>query len=324
VPLKFFLHDIRPTTAGHRSMEPTTDGITLPVEGSGARHVLEYSAGATASVNSWARSSPSWIGFPSLQTVGRISQGVVIVATVVMIARTLTYVVHRRNGLAGPAFSRRLAKFWAVYGAVQFASMNIHAYFDPFGLTWLLHLCQAVILLVILGGGRSLSMCERVFNSVLTPFYEEHTPEVEHQLARARAGLREIDDAARELAKFLLEHMAVGGLSGAVRALMDAAKPPVDASPSGKRRHPALGQPERPAAAVPAPSSRDFHAGEAEARARAISSGTAGFVQASLLGSASDVRPAYDGSRALRAEFRRRRTGTFVSNAGDGSNEGGE
>jgi hypothetical protein len=303
-------------------MESTTDGATLTAVDSGINHVLEYSADAAVSVESAGSSRLSWIGFPSLHIVGTISHGVVIVASLFMVVRTVTYVVRRRNGLAGPAFARRLAKFWAVFGAFQFVSMNIYAYFDPFGLTWLLHLCQAVVLVVVLGG-RRLSMCERIFDSILTPFYEEHTPEVEHQLARARAGLRDIDDAARELAKFLLEHMAVGGLSGAVSALMGVAKLSAETSSAGKARHPALGQPES-TALVPARGSHDFHAGEAEARARAISSEKAGFVHASMLGSASDVRPAYDGSRALRSEFRRRRGGTFASNSGDGSIEGGE
>jgi hypothetical protein len=259
-----------------------------------------------------------WSALPSTQAVGTISFAISFLASSLMILRTVIYIVRRRQGLAGPANARRLAKFWSLFGALQFVSVNLRAYMEPFGLTWLLRLCQALAFLAAVSGRQS-SRCEHVYDEILCPFYDEHALAIEQQLARGRGALKDVDDAARELAKYMLDHVAVGGLSAGARALAKLAKASDDPSPMRKGQPPAAGPVDRTVIASAA-GVRDFYAGEAGARADAVSKGTSGFSQVSVAGKRPDLRQAYEGSRSLRAEFCRRhsRREMATSEAGSG------
>jgi hypothetical protein len=240
----------------------------------------------------------------STQVVGTVSFAISVLASAVLIVRTVVYIVRRRQGLAGPANARRLAKIWSLFGALQFVSMNLFACLEPFGLTWLLRLCQALAFLAAISGRQSWRS-ELVYDEILCPFYDEHALAIEEQLARGRGALKDVDDAAREFAKYMLDHVAVGGLSGGARALAKLAKASDDPSPIRKGQLQVAGPADRTAIASAA-DVRDFYAGEAGARADAAVKSTSGFVQVSVASKRPQLRLAYEGSRSLRAEFCRR------------------
>jgi uncharacterized membrane protein YgcG len=255
--------------------------------------------------------------------VTRLSYILLGAATLSAIARTLHYVTQRRAGHAGPAHAVRLTKLWACAGLAHAAAVVAGLYLEPVGLGGAAAVLRALAACALAFGAR-LPVAVRAYDGPLREFYDARAIEIEAYLARGTVAMRDVDDAVSELARFLLDHLAVGGLSGSVRALTglaaeaESGTDAQSASGSAKRRRPGGQLLSEAAGGVaggggggggrshPGGGSRAFFAGSAHERADAVNEMATGLVEADA--ARGELRPAYEGSRAMRAQFRRRRS----------------
>lgn len=266
-----------------------------------------------------------------LRLVSIVSHALLFVATLVAVFRTLRYVLLRRSGRTGPAHATRLVKFWSAFGLMNAAHTVFASYLTPFGLAPMVT-APLAIAAVALSVGPRLSMAGRAYDGPLSIFYETHAGELDSTIATLREHLGKVDEATCALAEYLLQHLSVGGLSGMGRAFTnlfsEAAATEADAAVQGERRRRKQGEASLPEGSsggrdasggrdriAPGTGSRSFFAGAPHERADAAAESPNGFVSANL----KDARPkpAYDASRALRDQFRRRRSLSAESSTGD-------
>lgn len=230
-----------------------------------------------------------------------------------------------------------LLKFWTLHGVVECVAHVLTLYLTPFQATWLISVLRAVILL-FLTYGRRLSIATTLYEERLAPFYKSHQPEIEQQLFHLRQRMDRVDDAFKELGSYLLNHMAVGGLSGVAKGLSqlfaESLRQDLDALQQGgveqdatvqnqaQRREAADG---RDRARLSSPregdlfaNGRQFFAGEPEERAMAVGyeSSTDSLQTVMWLAKAEPPRIAYEGSRAMRRQFKNRAAQTKKDGTG--------
>lgn len=137
-----------------------------------------------------------------------------------MIIRTLFYIKRRRAGLIGPSLAPQLIKFWSMFAFLDSFLHLLHPYLTVFELGSLVTLLRAFTLLALISG-RRFSLAVYLYDTRLVPFYSSHQPDIENYLTALRHAMRRVDDAFKELATYLLQRMAVGGLSGVAQGLSD-------------------------------------------------------------------------------------------------------
>lgn len=220
-----------------------------------------------------------------------------------------------------------LLKFWALYGIIECVAHVLTLYLTPFKGTWLISLLRATALL-FLTYGRKLPNATAMYEARLAPFYKSQQPEIEQHLSHLRQRMNRVDDAFKELGSFLLNHMAVGGLSGVANGLSqlftEALRQDLQALQQGNAEQGAVaqyqGQEEEAGrggkrAGLSSPregdlfvNGRQFFAGEPEERARAIGheSSTDSLQSVMWMAKAEPPQVAYEGSRAMRRQFKNR------------------
>lgn len=201
-----------------------------------------------------------------------------------------------------------LVKFWALYGITQFATELLSVYLAPFQTVWLISTLRAIILIVLLLG-RRLQISETLYDSKLHPFYDSQAPEIERQLARTHQHWEDLNAAFRQLAKQILERVAMGGLSAILpipsshEAHSHTTSQHAPTSTSGKQSTAA----PLPRESAPFPIDRQFFAGEPERRAETLrqsrNDNLRGAIQVAI---PEPPKAAYENSRVLRQMFRHR------------------
>lgn len=242
----------------------------------------------------------------------------------VMVARTLIYLLHRRQGLVGPAHAIRLTKFWSVYGLLASSCVLASVYLDPFGLGWFVDLVRAGCLTILICG-RNLPAACSIFDEALRPFYDSNAHEVDVILRQVRSFASDIDDVARDFAKYLLDHLAVGGFMGLARAVTGFQEGPssfasisqnsseVSTKNHASRVGPRLSEigfvQDGTTRVLFQKSGANSSSAYATAeRSSPATDDTSSLVPSSLSFRERLMRPAYGGSRELRASFRSRQS----------------
>lgn len=244
------------------------------------------------------------------------------ITTLSTLLRTIHYILLRRRGLTGPAHAARLMKFWCIHGFLY----TLHTFLSPhLSLISLspLSLLLLALALILLSLGPRLNLASRAYSNLLAPFYTTHKPEIEARLSVLAVKRAEFDTNAQAAATAALQYVSVAGVSGAgrtlTRALADAvaaevaeARAGVSAEQRLASRAAAGREPvKEPGIADDMPErrkSKSFFAGQAGERADATKEESSGIVSAGHV-SRLAVRPAYEGSRKMREEFRRRSSG---------------
>ncbi|CAN8074769.1 unnamed protein product [Agarophyton chilense] len=225
-----------------------------------------------------------------------------------MLSRTFMYIMKRRSGSVGPSMAPVLVRFWAVHGAVQFIYQVLHIYLAPFHGKILISFVRAP-LLVLLCYGRRLPVSCHVYQTSIAPFYESNEPEIEERLQRARTTKSELDEAFRQLAVYLLQRMAAGGLSNIIpipRFNAIQPVPSVDVS-SPPRKEKEKSNP-LPLSTAVFPSSRNFFGGESDHRVRTVFAANRDNLGGAIQPNRVSEMPkaAYDNLRAFRKQLRDR------------------
>lgn len=201
-----------------------------------------------------------------------------------------------------------LLRFWAMFGAAHFSTQVLTLYLAPFRGHILISCVRAPVLL-LLCYGRRLPITSIMYQKYLVPIYESNEPEIEGQLRRARTLQADVNEGFRQLATYLLQQIAVGGLDGLVsipryETLQPRSEPQ---APSASKRDEQEGSPLPQNTAVFA-SSRHFFGGETDHRARSVLAvdghNLDGAIQPAKL--SETPKAAYDDARALRRQFRNR------------------
>lgn len=201
-----------------------------------------------------------------------------------------------------------LLKFWSIFGAAHFFSQALTLYLAPFQGEILISCVRAPVLL-LLCYGRQLPITNIMYHKYLVPVYESNEPEIEGQLRKAKTLQAEVSEGFRQLATYLLQQIAVGGLEGLVpipryEGIQSSSEP---RAPSASKRNEHEGSPLPQNTAVFA-SSRQFFGGESDHRARSVlavdGQNLDGAIQPAKL--AETPKAAYDDARALRRQFRNR------------------
>eukprot|EP00177_Eucheuma_denticulatum_P001650 GFKZ01002970.1.p1 GENE.GFKZ01002970.1~~GFKZ01002970.1.p1 ORF type:complete len:348 (-),score=43.68 GFKZ01002970.1:1285-2328(-) len=244
-----------------------------------------------------------------------------------MIMRTLFYIKRRRAGLIGPSLAPHLIKFWSLFAFLDSFLHLLHPYLTLFELGSLVTLLRAVIL-VVLVSGRRFSFAVYLYDNHLMPFYSSHQPEIEHYISALRHTMRRVDDAFKELATYLLQRMAVGGLSGVAQGLSDIfsqavnqdlnasqqqqhnqqnAHQRLDSRSMHDQGHRKNGVLVRNAEMGLYERGRQFFAGEPEERAKALRGQSVDDLMGVMqTANAEPPKAAYEEVRELRRQFRRR------------------
>lgn len=270
------------------------------------------------SLSAYAASMSSFLS-PHLHRLPHIFYFLTTLSTLL---RTTHYILLRRRGLTGPAHAARLMKFWCIHGFLYALHTFLSHYLSLISISPLSLLLLALALIVLAHGPR-LNLASRAYTNVLAPFYTTHKPEIEGHLTVLAAKRAEFDSNAQAAATAALQYVSVAGVSGAgrtlTRALADALAAEVAEARSGVSAEQRLasraaaGQKpvEEPGIADDMPErrkSKTFFAGQAGERANATKEESSGIVAAGDV-SRLAVRPAYEGSRKMREEFRRRTSG---------------
>lgn len=270
--------------------------------------------------------------YPHIHHLPRI---LYITTTASTLLRTFRYILLRRRGLTGPAHAARLTKLWCLHGALFTLHTFLSSYLSLLNISPL-SLALFSISLLLLSLGPRLSLAARAYTTLLTPLYLSAEPELEAHLAKLRAFRAEVDTELQTAATAALQYVSVAGVSGAGRELTRALADALSAEAAEVAARGAGGgeggAAARAAKAPPEPKmidgrdrverrrSKTFFGGNAGERADATKEESSGIVGAGQV-SRLAVRPAYEGSRRLREEFRRR-SGSGRSEAG-GSEFGG-
>lgn len=290
----------------------------------------EAAAGATTSASNFLAPANLSTFHSRLRLVSILSHTIIVVVSLVAVIRTLRYVLRRRSGLIGPAHATRLVKFWSSFGLLYSAHTALTLYLSPLGLGALVTAPFAVAATALSIGAR-VPLSIRAYDGLVCTFFETHAPEIETYLAALNQHLASIDEGTSALAEHLLQHLSVGGLTGMGRAFTrlfseaEAAESEAAASGGESAAAAAVKRPSQrlPASSVvggsgavaPGGGSRSFFAGAAHERADASAEDASGFVRANVKD--TQPKPAYDASRALREQFRRRRSMGGSSSTGD-------
>lgn len=240
----------------------------------------------------------------SLTTLGMLFDVVAIVALIFMLLRTTYYLRRRAAGRAGPTLATAFIKFWSVTAILLFAAHILNTYLTLLHAIWLANFLRVAILLPLCFG-RRLRIAVWAYDTILAPFYDSRAEEIEAALTDLSERGALVNDALRELAKALLDRLAVGGLPAVARLPSEIAS---ETRPSST-----------PVAATLATHPSEelshirFRPGGPDARANAARDNAARRIPmlpsvdlAIEAASAEPPRPAFDESRAMRQRFRER------------------